>query len=69
MSYAESRKTNLSEFQSAILLKVLMRPHLGYVAALQEADDTNVFSPNRVQTNDLGLIFAAPDSKWQCTSF
>lgn len=48
---------------SCLMLTVLIKPYLGYVAALQEAYNANVFFTKRVKTNDPGLISGVPGSK------
>jgi len=51
-------------FLSKVLLTVLIGPHLGYVAAVHEAD---LFTKG-CKNKNLGLMFAAPGSKWCCVS-
>jgi len=62
-----SRKLLVYNAMYGILLTVLFRPHLAYVAASQEACNTNVFLTKRIQNNDLGLIIGVPGAKWCCT--
>jgi len=53
------------------MLTILIKPHLGYVAALQEAYIiiTQIFFTKTVHGNYLGLIFGVPSSEWRCASF
>jgi len=53
----------------AILLTVLIRPHLDQIAALQEAYCTNLLFTKGVWKSDLGQIFGVPGSKLRCVSF
>ena len=63
-THATKRKSAKS---GQVLLTVLIRPHLGYVAALQEAYNTILLFTKKVQGNYLGLIFGVPGSKCHST--
>jgi len=52
-----------------IPLTVLIRPHLGYVAALRESYFSNLWFTRGTPKNDLALIFGAPGSKCRYASF